>query len=93
MVETTKDLERMSKDMRAPLRNLRKALSSMVQAQQITDAWISLLDQHRLGLSLEAQAMVDEWFADDDDADAGHSVDGAIETAEDDAAEGGSNLK
>lgn len=61
MVDSARPLERLSKDMRAPLRKLRTALTSLVQAQQTTDAWIALLDEHDLGLSVEGQALADQW--------------------------------
>ncbi len=44
MIASSEPLERMSKDMRPPLRRLRNSLTAMVQARDITDAWEQLVD-------------------------------------------------
>lgn len=45
MVRSTAELEKQSKDMRTPLRRLRRALTSMVEARDITDAWVALVNE------------------------------------------------
>jgi hypothetical protein len=43
LVDSIEPIERMSKDMRPPLRRLRKALTSMVEARAITDSWMEVV--------------------------------------------------
>ncbi len=45
MVASSQPLEKMSKDMRMPLRRLRSSLTAMAQAQEITDAWGVVVDE------------------------------------------------
>lgn len=45
MLEASEGLERMSKDMRAPIRKLRTSLRAMSEAQQITNSWRVLVDE------------------------------------------------
>lgn len=42
LVGAIEPVERMSKDMRPPLRRLRRALTSMVEARAITDSWLDV---------------------------------------------------
>jgi hypothetical protein len=44
MIEGSQAIERMSKDMRAPLRRLRSSLTAMLQAREITDSWENLVN-------------------------------------------------
>lgn len=68
MVGAMEPIESMSKDMRTPLRSLRRSLSALVEAQQVTDAWTALLDEHDLGSAEQAQVLAEEWGVDESEA-------------------------
>jgi hypothetical protein len=44
MIAASGSIEKMSKDMRAPVRRLRTSLVAMVEAREITDAWVDLVE-------------------------------------------------
>lgn len=44
MAESTRELERMSKDLRPPLRRLGVAVTSMGEARSVFEAWLELID-------------------------------------------------
>lgn len=44
LLKSTSSLESTSKDMRAPARRLRNALTAMLQARDITDGWLALVE-------------------------------------------------
>jgi hypothetical protein len=44
MIEGISPLEAMSRDLRPPLRQLRQGLTIMVEAREITDEWVELID-------------------------------------------------
>ena len=45
LVESIAPLEAMSRDLRKPLRRLREGLTVMVEARDVTDDWVRLIDQ------------------------------------------------
>jgi hypothetical protein len=44
MVEAISPVEAMSRDLRAPLRQLRQGLTLMVEAREVTDEWVELIE-------------------------------------------------
>lgn len=61
MISAAEPIERQSKDMRKPLKVLRRSLTSMAEAQEIASDWTALLDQAGLGDPLEAAALAESW--------------------------------
>lgn len=49
MIEEMAPIERMSRDLREPLRRMRQGLTSMIEGRQITTAWVQLIDATGLG--------------------------------------------
>lgn len=45
MIESIAPVESMSRDLRPPLRRLREGLTIMVEAQEVTDEWIQLIER------------------------------------------------
>ena len=44
MVDVISPVEAMSRDLRAPLRRLRQGLTLMVEAREVTDEWVELIE-------------------------------------------------
>jgi hypothetical protein len=44
MIAASGSIEKLSKDMRAPVRRLRTSLVAMVEAREITDSWVDLIE-------------------------------------------------
>ena len=49
MISAIGPIEKMSKDMRAPVRRLRHSLVSMLEAREITDSWLEAIEHVDLG--------------------------------------------
>lgn len=45
MIDSMAPLEKMSRDLRSPLRGLRKGLTLLLEGIEITDSWVSLINQ------------------------------------------------
>lgn len=45
MVDAIQPIERMSRDLRAPLRTLRRALTSMYESRKVINAWVTAIDE------------------------------------------------
>ena len=55
MIETIAPIEKMSRDMRPALRRLRQGLTIMVEAREVSDEWVQLIDGS--GIRCEDQAV------------------------------------
>ena len=44
MIEASGTIEKISKDMRAPMRRLKTSLTAMLEAREITDSWVAMAD-------------------------------------------------
>lgn len=53
LIDASTPLEKMSRDLRPPLRRLRQGLTVMVEAREITDEWVSLIDSAGIDCSAE----------------------------------------
>lgn len=51
MIESIAPVESMSRDLRPPLRRLREGLTTMVEAQEVTDEWIQLIERAEVDCS------------------------------------------
>jgi len=60
MVELMKPLEKLSKDLRAPLRRMRTALVSMAEAQDVLNDWITMMDASGIEYSDETNSDISE---------------------------------
>jgi hypothetical protein len=56
IVDSITPVEGMSRDMRAPLRKMRKALTVMVEGQAVIDEWVRLIDESSVDCSEAADA-------------------------------------
>lgn len=56
MIDASQGLESTSKDMRTPIRRLRTSLVAMMQAREITDAWLGIIDSFNIECPDPAQS-------------------------------------
>lgn len=59
MISAVQNLERMSKDMRSPVRRLRASLTAMMEARETTAGWVELADQLGVSCPPGPQVMLD----------------------------------
>lgn len=45
MIDSISELEKMSRDLRAPLRRMKQGLITMLEAREVIDEWVSLIDR------------------------------------------------